>query len=158
MMNVGEHKYELRNISVHAPSEHFIGEKRQAMELQLHHEDNYGNMVSIAILFDSVDELSGEFKDTFGRSDFWEGYISQKTYSTGKFLNVLPYLPAKKADLHFYSYHGSQTHPPCEEGIQWFVMHKIVQAKKAHVDHLMKQFNNNARPQQPSLGRKVTFF
>merc|ERR1711988_537350 len=55
-MSVGEHKYLLRNITLHTPSEHRIGERLFDMEMQLNYEDDFMNMASVAILFQAVDE------------------------------------------------------------------------------------------------------
>jgi len=157
-MMVGDHQYELRNITLHTPSEHSVGNRHFNMELQLNHEDDFGNMASVAILFSSVEKLEGNFAQQYGRTDFWSGYVANKGVTRGAHLSLLPYLPKTKADSNFYAYPGSQTHPPCSEGVQWLVMRKVHQVKQTEVQNLMKQFSSNARPQQASLGREISFF
>jgi carbonic anhydrase len=157
-MSVGEHRYELRNVTLRTPSEHSLGTYHYDMEMQIHHEDDFGNLASLAVLFKAVPELTGGFYDRYSRADFWRGYAANRGVTKGSYLNLMPYLPKTKADLHFYSYPGSQTHPPCMEGVQWFVTRKVHEVLQSDVDHLMKQYSANARPQQASLGRTVSFF
>jgi carbonic anhydrase len=155
----GEHRYELKNITMRTPAEHALGTNHYAMEMQLHHEDDFGNLASIAILFEAADDTTGNFNAKYGRSDFWRGYVANKGVTKGDYLNLAPYLPNKtKSELHFYSYPGSQTYPPCMEGVQWFVMKKVHQVRTSDVDNLMRQFSSNARSQQASLGRAISFF
>lgn len=156
--HAGEHRYELKNVTIHTPSEHKIGTTQYDMEMQLHHEDSFGNLASVAVLFSAVEEIQGDFYQKFTRSDFWRGYVANRGVTRGTYLNIQPYLPKNKQELHFYSYHGSQTHPPCYEGVHWFVMSRAHQVLKSDMDHLMLQYGSNSRPVQPSLGRSVSFF
>merc|ERR1711924_347012 len=96
----------------------------------------------------AVPDIKGNFAQIYGRSDFWEGYVANKGVTRGAYLNLMPYLPTTKADMHFWSYPGSQIHPPCYEGVQWFVLRKAHEAMQSEIQRLVKQFNVNARPQQ----------
>merc|ERR1712216_110951 len=66
----GDHRYDLKNITLHTPSEHMIGTRRYDMEMQLNHEDSFGNLASVAILFTAVDDLRGGFYEKDARNDF----------------------------------------------------------------------------------------
>lgn len=154
----GDHKYDLKNITIHTPSEHKIGPKRYDMELQLHHEDDFGNLASVAILFTAVETMKGDFYQTDARNDFWKGYVANKGVTRGAYMDLSPYLPKTMSEMHFYEYAGSQTHPPCYEGVHWFVMSKAHQVLKSDVDHLLLQYGSNSRPLQAMLERSIGFF
>lgn len=158
---VGEHRYELKNVTLHSPSEHVIGKKRYALEAQLHHADSFGNMASISVLFKSVSTLSGHFYKRMAGGHFWESFAPTQS-STARNLTVTldfnPFFPQTKEESHYYVYQGSYTHPPCIEGVQWIVMAQPQEVLTRDVDRLMQMTGENSRPVQPSLGRPFRFF
>lgn len=69
-------------------------------------------------------------------------------------VNPAALLPANKS---YYSFMGSLTTPPCNEGLQWFVMRRPIQASLAQIAKIRQaQGGNNARPVQPTNDRQVT--
>lgn len=153
----GEHKYNLRNVTIHTPAEHRIGNKVYDMEMQLNYEDTFSNLASVSVMFVAVEDLAGSFYQQFARSDFWRDF-SGAHFQQGSYLNLAPYLPKNDKELHFYAYQGSQTHPPCYEGVHWFVLSRPHQVLKADVEKLLQLFGSNARPIQAGLGRGVGFY
>lgn len=154
--HAGDHKYQLKNVTIHTPAEHSFGSTHYDMELQLNHEDDFGNLASVSILFTAVDQVQGNFYQQFSRGDFWRG--ASRGNSAGAYMSLGPYLPKGKHEMHFYSYQGSQTHPPCYEGVQWFIMSKTHQILKPDVEHLLRTFGSNARPIQPKGPRTIGFY
>lgn len=152
----GAHRYQLRNVTIHTPAEHSFGNKHYDMEVQLNHEDDYGNLANVAILFEAKDEVQGNFYQRFSRGDFWRGATRES--GRGSYMSLGNYLPKNKEELHFYTYQGSQTHPPCYEGVQWFVMSKAHQVLRADVEHLLRKWGSNARPIQPQGKRYIQFY
>lgn len=158
-MIVRDHRYELKNVTVHSPSEHMIGNIRFAVELQLHHQDSFGNLASVAILFKNVKDLSGEFYARYTRNHFWSDFVPAHSSSLTKLsVDLNPYLPSKKEENHYYVYRGSYTHPPCQEGVQWFVMKHIHEITSREINEMLKTTGENNRPVQPILGRQFHFF
>jgi carbonic anhydrase len=51
-----------------------------------------------------------------------------------------------------WSYSGSKTTPPCEEGVRWFVFADTVAFSPAQVAEFRKDYPNNARPIMQSSG------
>lgn len=155
-MHVGDHQYELRNITIKTPAEHKFGSVAYDMEMQLHHEDDNGNLASVAILFKAVDDVQGSFYQQFSRGDFWRGATNQA--KKGAYLALGEYLPKTENEMHFYAYDGSQTHPPCYEGVQWLIMSKTHQVLKADVEQLLSVYGSNNRPVQQNGDRAIGFF
>lgn len=156
---VGEHHYELKNVTVHSPSEHMIGKVRYQLELQLHHEDSFGNLASVAILFKAVSKLSDKFYTRFAKPHFWGGRIPHENHTlVGEAVDLTRYTPQNKDEKHYYVYQGSYTHPPCHEGVQWFVMHEPQEIQQSDIQRVLEATGENSRPVQASLLRRFKFF
>lgn len=157
---VRDHKYELKTLSVHTPSEHIIGGVRAGLELQLHHQDDYGNMASVALLFKTVDKISDTFYQRYTANHFWNGALpSSNGTLTGGYLDLSHYVPQTKEENHYYVYKGSMTHPPCTEGVQWFIMKDPHEITQQEVDKIVKVTGGvTSRPIQATLGRDFQYF
>ena len=59
------------------------------------------------------------------------------------------------SDRGYYAYDGSETAPPCTEGVRWLVMKQQLALSVAQLDTLKSLFPANARPVQPLNGRAV---
>jgi carbonic anhydrase len=55
----------------------------------------------------------------------------------------------------YYAYEGSETAPPCTEGVRWLVMKQALALSAAQLAVLQRLFPGNARPVQPLNGRVV---
>lgn len=158
-ITVGNHNYELKTVSLHSPSEHMIGSLRFGMELQLHHEDSFGNLASVAVLFKTVDELSNKFYKRYASPHFWSGLLPTENRTlVGSAIDLSRYIPQEATESHYYVYPGSFTHPPCQEGVQWFVMNHPHEVLASDIHKVMQYTGENSRPVQPSLGREFKFF
>ena len=47
---------------------------------------------------------------------------------------------------HYVTYHGSLTHPPCTEGVEWFILGRPWLVEKKWVDNFKKVLKPNSRP------------
>ena len=95
----------------HAPSEHTIGGVLYPLELHLVTTDSSGGKLAIGILF----PLSDTHYDSFD-SFFWEMHVETHNITGINIGNILD-----AASLDYYTYQGSLTSPPCNEGVTWIV-------------------------------------
>jgi carbonic anhydrase len=56
----------------------------------------------------------------------------------------------------YYQYEGSLTHPPCTEGVHWYVLTDPLNISNQQLEHFSHLVPFNARPVQSLNGRKVT--
>jgi carbonic anhydrase len=55
----------------------------------------------------------------------------------------------------YYMYKGSQTAPPCTEGVTWFVLKTPMQVSEEQIKAFAKLYPRDVRPVQPLNGRVV---
>lgn len=55
----------------------------------------------------------------------------------------------------YYTYMGSQTAPPCTEGVTWFVLKTPIEISAEQIDAFAKLYPHDVRPVQPLNGRVV---
>jgi hypothetical protein len=46
---------------------------------------------------------------------------------------------------YFYQYSGSQTKPPCTEGVEWNVYSKVLYTRSKYIDSLKNEFSKNEK-------------
>lgn len=148
MMVLDQKPYQLKYISVHAPSEHQIKQKSYAAELQMVHEDKAGHRVIIAVMLEE-----GAANSTI--ETLLNSIPKEKEQSKSLAIRVTPadLMPAKPA---YYRYTGSLTSPPCTEGVQWLIMKEALKISKGQLTSLQQAIGEpNLRPIQDSQGRMI---
>ena len=58
-------------------------------------------------------------------------------------------------DKGYYTYPGSQTAPPCSEGVTWFVLKTPVEVSAEQIQAYARLYPHDVRPLQPLNGRVV---
>jgi carbonic anhydrase len=58
-------------------------------------------------------------------------------------------------DTGYYMYQGSQTAPPCTEGVTWFVLKTPMEISMEQINAFAKLYPHDVRPVQPLNGRVV---
>jgi carbonic anhydrase len=58
-------------------------------------------------------------------------------------------------DASYYTYSGSQTAPPCTEGVTWFVLKTPVSVSAEEIGAFAELYPHDVRPLQPLNGRAV---
>jgi len=58
-------------------------------------------------------------------------------------------------DLGYYTYMGSQTAPPCTEGVTWFVLKTPIEVSAEQIGAFARLYPRDVRPLQPLNGRVV---
>jgi len=134
----------------HTPSEHRINNRSFDMEMHIVHSGGKrGQKAAVAILFKVGPMfnrcLASIFRYPAPRAgcDKDIGHVD-----IGCFFD-------KKWDGEFFEYSGSETTPPCEEGVKWFVRKTPVIISRRQLHVLKTRYVMNARPVQPLNNRSV---
>ena len=112
-LRAGERTFGLKSAHLHAPSEHRIDGAEFTAELHLVHADGEGDLAVVGLLFEPG-EPSPVVQAILDAAP-----PAGETASEGITLNASACVPGGTA---YYSYDGSKTTPPCDEGVSWFVM------------------------------------
>ena len=134
----GKKKYNLRSLVFHHPSEHLISGKPHSLELQIYHKSEDEQWLVVAIFLE-VGKENSEFKKLISL------LVSKE--NEGKFdLSKI----VKSNDQTFF-YDGSNTTPPCKEGVKWYVMKTPIEISKEQMNQIIHSaifVKMNARPVQ----------
>ena len=145
---VGDKRYELTQFHFHHPSEEFIQGKPHDMVVHLMHAAGDGKVAAVAVFLQS-----GSANATIQR--LWE-YMprtaGKETRIAGVAVNPAGLLPH---DTGYYTYMGSQTAPPCSEGVTWFVLKTPIDISADEISAFAKLYPHDVRPPQPLNGRVV---
>jgi len=121
VLQIGDKEVFPTKLSFHSPSMHKLNGTYYDMEMQVMHKDSADNMVGLAVLM-QVSDLPPEnfyIKDVF--SHFFTDLPKPGNKKRTESLN-LKWVLNDKMVKHYVTYQGSLTHPPCTEGVQWFVL------------------------------------
>lgn len=145
---IGGKRYELTQFHFHHPSEECIDGKPFAMEVHLMHTAADGSVAAVAVMLQegsanpSVQVLWRHMPLAAGPAENIAGVE----------LNPAGLLPS---DTSYYRYAGSQTAPPCTEGVTWFVLRTPVEVSAAQIQAFARLYPHDVRPLQPLNGRVV---
>jgi carbonic anhydrase len=143
----GSKRYQLTQFHFHRPSEEYVNGHQYDMVLHLMHKADDGEVAGVAILL-----RAGQANETLQR--LWqhlpphEGQLAVP----GLELNPAGMLPT---DGGYYTYLGSQTAPPCTEGVRWFVLKTPVEVSAEQIATFAQLYPRDVRPVQPLNGRVV---
>ena len=151
-LKIGEESYPLIQFHFHEPSEHVVGNKRFPAELHFVHINEDGRIIVLATAID-VGEENALFQTIMDNTPRQEG---EQNSNSGIQINPASLLPAMDHEnLDFYTIAGSLTSPPCTEGVQWYLLPKIITISAAQLEQLKGFYTNNARLPQDLNGRSV---
>jgi carbonic anhydrase len=145
---VGDTRYELTQFHFHRPSEETINGKPYDMVMHLMHKAGDGKIAAVAVFL-----KAGHANTTVAQ--LWEHMPQTESTETeipGVAVNPASLLPA---DMAYYTYSGSQTAPPCTEGVTWFVLKAPVQISPEEISAFAMLYPHDVRPPQPLNGRVV---
>lgn len=144
---VGSKRYQLTQFHFHRPSEEHVNGKPYDMVLHLMHRGSDGEVVGVAVLL-KAGALNPVIQRVWDHMPAREGQLSVP----GLELNPGELLPK---DRGYYSYLGSQTAPPCNEGVRWYVLKTPIEISQQQIEAFAALFPHDVRPIQPLNGRKV---
>ena len=139
--------YELMQFHFHRPSEERINGKGYEMVVHLVHKDPEGKLAILAVLLER-----GKGHGLI--QTVWNNLPLEKydTVAPSIVLDVNDLLPQRR---DYFTFMGSMTIPPCEEGVLWLVMKEPMQASPAQMALFSRLYPLNARPIQASAGRVI---
>jgi len=148
MMVLDNAPYQMKNMQLHAPSEHTQHGKSFPLEAQFYHADSKGNATIVAVLFKEgkanpgIDKLIAQLAETTSAPVALKSRILAS--------ELIP------DTLNYYRFSGSLTTPPCTEGIRWVVEKTLMSASKEQIEKITKALKHpNNRPPQALNGRIV---
>lgn len=146
-LTVGNRMYELLQFHFHRPSEERINGKGYEMVVHLVHKDGEGRIAMLALLLER-----GRAQPAI--QQVWNNLPLEKleTVAPSESLDPMELLPARR---DYFTFMGSMTTPPCQEGVLWLVMKEPIQASPAQMAFFSRLYPLNARPVQPSSGRII---
>ena len=144
-LDIDGDRYDLKTITIHTPSEHRVNGLPYEMEVQFHHRELSGREAVVAVLI-TAGKSHPAFLKLANKLPRYEG----ETASLERFIWT-DILPAKRT---YWQYEGSETTPPCKEGIDWIVLTNTTDAATREIDSIAHLQKNNARPTQ-ELGRRI---
>lgn len=144
-----EMRYDLLQYHFHHPAEHTINGKEYPLELHFVHENQYGQLLVVAVMIEAGESnsafsmLSQHFPQNSGDED--NNDLSQ--------IDPTDLLPDDI--IGYYHYEGSLTTPPCTEGVQWLILANPLKIGQEQIDCFAAIYKQNNRPIQQSNGRDV---
>ncbi|HEY2849738.1 MAG TPA: carbonic anhydrase family protein [Gemmatimonadaceae bacterium] len=145
---VGDTRYELTQFHFHHPSEEYVHGAPSVMAAHFMHASSDGKVVGVTVLL------------RVGKSNAVVGQLWPHMPQTAGAEHEVPGLAVDPSgllprELGYYMYAGSQTAPPCTEGVTWYVLKTPMEISQAEVDAFAKLYPHDVRPPQPLNGRVV---
>ena len=146
-ITVNGRRHELVQFHFHRPSEERLNGKQFDMVMHLEHKDIEGKLAVIAIL---ISEGKGHplVQQVWNNLPL-EKFTEQPGLATIDLNQILP------EQRQYVTYMGSQTTPPCQEGVLWMVLKQPVTASTEQMATFARLHPMNARPVQPTAGRLI---
>ena len=142
-------EYLLEKAEIRTPSEHNLSGRQMPMEIQFYHRSPNGLRQAMISIF----VVSGEPSSWF--DEFWNISLQTGLFQTSETFRMNPdmLIPPRQT---YYHYRGSLTHPPCLEGVDWFVFNTPLTLSTKQILSFKSIYNENNRPIRKTNGRKVT--
>jgi len=149
--------YELLQFHFHTPSEHLLSGQAYPMEVHFVHCATAGDLAVLGVMLFGGDESNPMAFEPDASNSLLEMLLALMPASPGQSSSpeaskMAQLLPGGK---RYFTYMGSLTTPPCDEGVRWLVLAQPVVVGGTQVDRFKAVFGANARPLQPLNGRQV---
>jgi carbonic anhydrase len=139
--------YHLKHLVIHSPAEHVAKGKAHMLEFQFLHVGDNNKRLILSLFGDlgnrpppALDKLIKHIPQKPGDKDI------EFTFNPGYLL------PDGRG---YYIYEGSETNPPCSEGVTWIILKQKMGVSKAQLRALTGFAKRNARQTQPTYFRTV---
>lgn len=145
---VSGHRFELKQVHFHTPSENHIQGQDFPLEAHFVHADAEGNLAVIGVMFKEGAENAALAK-------LWSempmhGGERHPLSASFEAAELLP------ANLDYYRFSGSLTTPPCSEGVWWQVLKSPLTISRKQVEKFAHSVHgHNNRPIQAANARSI---
>jgi carbonic anhydrase len=144
---VGDKRYQLTQFHFHRPSEEYVHGRPYDMVLHLMHRAPDGEVAGVAV-FLKAGSANPTIQQVLSHMPPTEGQLAAPAVTLDP-TGMLPH------DTAYYMYRGSQTAPPCNEGVTWFVLKTAVNVSATQIAAFSALYPHDVRPLQPLNGRVV---
>ncbi|MBK8527930.1 MAG: carbonic anhydrase family protein [Rubrivivax sp.] len=144
----GNQSHTLQQFHFHMPGGDRIRGQEFPLAIHFLHKSAAGQLVALVVLFRQGDENTAL------------AALLPHMPERGQPERVLAGVMVDPAQLvppatGYYAYEGSETAPPCTEGVRWLVMKQALSVSAAQLAALARLFPSHVRPVQPLNGRVV---
>ena len=143
-MLVDGERFDLIELAFHLPSEHQVQSRVFDFEIQFSHANHRGERVIVAVL-GRAGRKHGLTRNLWPMLPSYPGHIAKIIG-----FNPIHLLPRRKS---YYRYSGSETIPPCRQGIRWMILEEPIQISQKQIGYLDRLIRGSARPLQPVFTR-----
>lgn len=140
------HRYALKNIRFHSPSEHMVRGVAYIAEIEFMHLDANGNRLMLSVFVEPGNQANEALKDALDHAPDRSGKAYDFTFDPG---TLLPQAHG------YFSYTGSMTVPPCKEGVEWRVLMQPISLSENQISQVTRIVDRNARLPQPVYMRTI---
>lgn len=145
-VTMGTHRYVLKQIRFHSPSEHTVRDLFWPVEIHFIHKDADGHTLIVAVWAEK-----GPLNDTL--QAILDHAPQKRTDSVLSFsFDPGALLPTSRG---YYAYTGSLTSPPCSEGVEWRLFKQPITLSQEQLLALTQRVGRNARLTQPIYMRTI---
>ncbi|MDB5821017.1 MAG: carbonate dehydratase [Rhizobacter sp.] len=150
-IEVNGRKFELTRVEFRHPAEERIDGKSYALGVHLVHRDSEGRQAVVAVVMD--EGWSGPVANPVVQT-VWNNLPLERGQAEPARapLDLERLLPPNRG---YFTYMGSMTAPPCEEGVLWMVMKTPMPIATPQVELFARLYPMNARSLQAANGRMV---
>ncbi len=148
-LRIGQTSYTLRQFHFHTPAGDKLAGEAFPMAAHLLHKGPSGQLLVVVVLWRTGPVAHPLLADLLPRIPA-RGRGDQDV--PGVTVDASALLPAQRG---YYRYTGSETAPPCTEGVEWIVLKQPASLSPAQLAQYRQRFADNARAVQPLNGRVV---
>ncbi|NVJ98717.1 MAG: carbonic anhydrase family protein [Alphaproteobacteria bacterium] len=148
ILRVGAKIYMLQEFHFHTPAEHQVLDRTYPMSIQFTHRSLTGELAVVSVLV-------REGKANVAAAELLPNLPvepGQTMNLPNVLINARDFMPA---DHSYYRYMGSLSHPPCTEGVNWYVMKTPIEFSAEQIAAIKGITGENARPTQPRNNRII---
>ena len=145
--------YSSSQISFFNPSIHSFKSKKYPLEMQVIHQDEKGNKITLCVLFK---ESQDDYSIILGKIGFDEKSLQTleplKKISIKNKINLSKYISNEK---DFFSYESLEATPPCEKKESFYILTDILNVNSNQLANFPVQVKNKFRTPQPRNDRLI---
>lgn len=140
--------YQLVEFHFHRPAGDLVNGRSYEMSAHLVHKAEDGKQAIVTVLLERG--IDSPLIQTV-----WNNLPLEKNEVVAPPATMLDLGQLLPENRSYYTYMGSRTTPPCNEGVLWLVLKQPQQMSAEQMAIFARLYRNNARPVQPGSGRMI---